>query len=133
MRSPILFTAVLLFANSAAGAANPAPQAPPDHDTVCASVYSYLAEAARSSGLADGSFNEAAMEAQQSHLAANPRENPQIYAETVINGALAIRDGLASGQLSTNSIMATATGCNASYGGQQGQAYAKPRSRGQQR
>ncbi len=105
MRLYLLALPVFLF--TAAQAADP--------DTLCATVYTYLAENARSTGMSSAVFEAAASRAQEVHLALNPAEDPQRYALTVIDGAEAIRNGLARGVVTSDAVVSAATSCNTRY------------------
>lgn len=89
--------------------------AAPDADTVCASVYTYLAESARQNGMAGTYFDTAALKAEQAHLALNPNEDHERYSLGVIDGAATIRDGLARGAITADVIVSAANRCNGVY------------------
>lgn len=101
---------LLAFLASATGAA-----AATDGDTVCATLYTYLAESARLAGMSSEFFDSGAIKAESFHLSRNPTEDRNRYSLTVIDGAQSIRDGLAQGSITTNTVMVTATRCNGRY------------------
>lgn len=94
--------------------AGPAAAAP-DGDTVCATLYTYLAESARDSGMSGLYFDTAALKAEEAHLRRNPTEDRERYTLEVIDGAANIRDGLARGTIAADAVVSTATRCNATY------------------
>lgn len=116
MRKPLL--AILL-----AVATIPARAA--DADTVCATLYTYLADGARLNGASGATFEMGAIKAEQAHLARNPTEDPERYMLTIIDGASIIRDGLAQGAITNGTVQLTAARCNAHYfpGGDQQLAF----------
>jgi len=86
-----------------------------DQDTVCATIYTYLSESARASGVSSMGFDTGASRAQDNHLVQNPGDDPQRYALRIIDGAQSIRDGLARGTISNDGLINTATVCNNRY------------------
>ena len=86
-----------------------------DTDTLCATVYTFLAESARYNGMSEAGFEDGVNKAQLSHLVNYPTDDPQHYALNVIDGAQTIRDGLARGTITSDSVIAAATSCNARY------------------
>lgn len=94
----------------------PAAAAPSDQDTVCATVYTFLAQEARSNGQAADGFEQSASRAENVHMANNRGQTSERYALDVIDGAQTLRDALARGTLSANAIIGTASECNARYG-----------------
>lgn len=86
-----------------------------DTDTLCATVFTYLSEEARSKGMGSSGFDEADTRAQNAHLANDPGEDRQRYAISVIDGAQGLREGLANGSITNDAIVATATSCNSRY------------------
>lgn len=86
-----------------------------DQDTICARVYTFLSQSARSSGMSSSAFDNGANRAQDTHLVQNPGEDSQRYAVQVIDGAQTIRDGLTRGTISPDDVVTTATACNRRY------------------
>lgn len=86
-----------------------------DQDTLCASVFTYLSESARASGLASTGFDAAADRAQRAHLSLTPAEDPERYAVAVIDGAQSIREGLTRGMIDSSAVVNTATDCQSRY------------------
>jgi hypothetical protein len=91
------------------------PASASDADTVCASLYTYLADGARLNGSSNGEFEAAAIRAEQDHMARNPTDDPGSYSLYVIDGAATIRAGLAEGTLTNSSVQLTAARCNNHY------------------
>jgi hypothetical protein len=107
MRGSLVF--VFLVTTTAASAAMP------DSDTACATLYTYLGQSARQNGVSGLYFDTAALKAEEAHLALNPTEDRQRYTLQVIDGAATIRDGLARGVITTETLVSSATSCNAHY------------------
>jgi hypothetical protein len=91
------------------------PAVAADADTVCATLYTYLAQNAHQSGMSGSEFETAARKAEAAHLARNPTEDRDRYSITVIDGAETIREGLARGTLTNGAVLLTANRCNAHY------------------
>lgn len=87
-----------------------------DADTVCASVYVLLEQNARTTGISSSGFEAALTTAQAYHLAANPADDPQRYALRIIDSAQTLRDALAEGRMTADTIVGTASSCNLRYG-----------------
>jgi hypothetical protein len=107
MRMVFCAAAGFLMAGASASAAHP--------DTMCAAVYTVLAESARSHGVEGGNFDSAASTAQDTHLAQYPTEDPQRYSLVVIDTAQSLRDSLSRGVITANALIGTAAGCNRRY------------------
>lgn len=97
-----------------------------DADTVCATLYTYLAEGARLNGASGAAFEMGAIKAQQAHLDRNPTDDPERYTLSVIDGAATIREGLAQGTITDGTVQLTATRCNNHYFPGVGQQLAFP-------
>jgi hypothetical protein len=92
-----------------------APAAAADADTVCATLYTYLAQSAHQNGASGSAFEAAALKAEMAHLARNPAEDRGRYSITVVDGAETIRDGLRQGTITNGAVLLTANRCNAHY------------------
>ncbi len=103
----LILAAVVVMVAVPAGAA--------DADTICATLYTYLAQSAHSNGMSGANFEAAALKAEDAHLALNPTEERERYAFGVVDGAQTIRDGLARGAITSGTVMMTATRCNSHY------------------
>jgi hypothetical protein len=86
-----------------------------DQDTICATVYSFLADSARKSGMSSDGFMATAIIAQNYHMASYPMEDPQRYSLSVIDGAQMMKDAVSQGTLSTESVISTAKICALRY------------------
>jgi len=88
-----------------------------DKDTICATVFSFLAASARNSGMAGDGFMATAITAQNYHLAAYPTDDPQRYALDVIDAAQTLRQALSQGTLTVDAVVSTAQSCSLRYAG----------------
>lgn len=102
------------------------PASAADADTVCATLYTYLADGARLNGASGSTFEMGAIKAEQAHLLHNPTEDPERYTLTIIDGASSIRDGLAQGAITNGTVQLTAARCNNHYFPGEGQQLAYP-------
>jgi hypothetical protein len=103
-----------------------APAFAADADTICATLYTYLADGARLNGASGAMFEAGAIKAEQAHLQHNPTEDEERYALSVIDGAATIREGLAQGAITNGTVQITATRCNNHYFPGEGQQLAFP-------